>query len=56
MQDTRLEETIDIFRQLSPSNQLRFISMVRVAEAAEQNVKKTLDKYKDSEETKESGL
>lgn len=40
MENTIMKETADIFKQLTPENQSYFITLIRVAEAAENGVKK----------------
>lgn len=40
MEKTREVELVDIFRQFTPENQAYFMSIIRVAEAAEMNGKK----------------
>lgn len=42
MEATILEETADILKRLSPENQKYFMTLIRVAEAAENSVKNTL--------------
>lgn len=40
MQDAIIQETADILKRLSPQNQAYFMTLVRLAEVAENGVKK----------------
>lgn len=40
MEKDYLKETIEIFKKLNPENQRYFLSLVKVAQVAENNVKK----------------
>lgn len=42
MKGVTIEETKEIFKQLSPENQAYFMALVKVAEAAETSVKKNI--------------
>lgn len=53
MEKTTLEETISIFRQLSPVNQRYFQMMVRVADIAEKNVRKANQEQTDCSGTRQ---
>lgn len=43
MEKTREEAVIEIFKQLTPVNQRQFMTMLRVAETAEDNARRAMD-------------
>lgn len=43
MEKTREDEVLEVFKRLTPENQRCFMAMLRVADAAENNIRKVMD-------------